>query len=73
MCYAAVRLQVRYILYKKKLEDVVDVASPAAVGGLGSDLYASLNPQRKMPLLVLPDGLALPESEVSSPQQNTAG
>lgn len=56
--------RVRYILYKKKLEDVVDVASPAAVGGLGSDLYATLNPQRKMPLLVLPDGLPLPESEV---------
>ena len=33
------------------------------MGGLKSDAYLSLNPQGKMPLLVLPDGTAIPESD----------
>ena len=32
--------------------------------GVKSEAYLALNPQGKMPLLVLPDGFALPESQV---------
>lgn len=45
----------RYILYKKGV-DAVDVVSPAELGGLKSDEYLALNPQGKMPLLVVDDG-----------------
>ena len=34
------------------------------IGGLKSEQYLALNPLGKMPLLVLPDGTAIPESEV---------
>lgn len=37
--------------------------SPATLGGLKSPAYLALNPHGKMPLLVLPDGGALPESD----------
>jgi glutathione S-transferase len=57
-------LQCRYIIYKKNLEDKVAIESPKALGGLKSEQYLKLNPQGLMPLLVLPDGTALPESEV---------
>jgi glutathione S-transferase len=48
------------------MEDRIDIKSPMELGGLKSDDYLALNPQGKMPLLVLPDGTALPESEVIS-------
>lgn len=56
----------RLVLYWKGLEDKVDVVSPSELGGLKSEEYLALNPQGKMPLLVLPSGQALPESEVIS-------
>ena len=42
----------------------VAVDSPMALGGLKSPEYLALNPQGKMPLLRLPDGSALYESEI---------
>ena len=56
--------RVRHVIYSKGLEGEFDVVAPSALGGLGSDAYAALNPQKKMPLLLLPGGTALPESEV---------
>ena len=40
--------RVRLLLYKKGLEQQVDVVSPGAIGGLRSDEYRALNPQSKM-------------------------
>jgi hypothetical protein len=56
--------KVRHIIYSKGLEAEFDIVSPMTVGGLTSDAYRAMNPQGKMPLLLLPDGTALPESEV---------
>ena len=56
--------QCRYVIYKKNLESEVDIVSPKELGGLGSEQYRALSPEGKMPLLVLPCGTALPESEV---------
>lgn len=56
--------RVRYTIYKKGLESEFDIKTPKELGGLSSPEYRSLNPQGKMPLLVLPDGTALPESQV---------
>jgi len=57
-------VQCRFIIYKKELEGEIDIKSPKELGGLTSDSYKALNPLAKMPLLVLPGGTALPESEV---------
>ncbi|KAG2500784.1 hypothetical protein HYH03_001546 [Edaphochlamys debaryana] len=59
--YAA---RIRYIIQSKGLQSEIDIVSPQAIGGLKSEEYLKLNPQGKMPLMVLPDGTALPESEV---------
>ena len=56
----------RYIIYKKKLEGVVDIQSPKVLGGLKSEAYLAINPQGMMPVLALPDGTSLPESQVRS-------
>ena len=58
--------QNRWVLYKKGLEGEVDIAPPRLLGDKGtkSPAYLALNPQGKMPVLVLPDGQALPESAV---------
>eukprot|EP00667_Euglena_gracilis_P019457 EG_transcript_20863 len=58
--------RVRLVIYWKGLEDRVVIKSPAEAGGLKSPEYLAINPQGKMPSLVLPDGSALPESEVIS-------
>jgi glutathione S-transferase len=52
------------LIYKKGLEEQINVVAPAALGGLKSPAYLALNPQGKMPLLVLPNGTAIPESQV---------
>ena len=57
-------LQCRIILYKKGIEDRIDILSPATFGGLKSEAYLALNPQGKMPVLIMPDGDPIPESEV---------
>lgn len=58
--------QNRFVIYKKGLEGEVDIQAPKLLGdkGVKSPAYLALNPQGKMPLLVLPDGTALPESQV---------
>lgn len=61
-------LQLRHIIYEKGLENEFDIVSPSQLGGLGSEQYVALNPQNKMPLLLLPNGQSLPESEVSNHQ-----
>lgn len=58
--------RVRLVMYWKGLEADVDIKSPMELGGLKDDRYLALNPQGKMPLLVLENGTALPESEVIS-------
>lgn len=55
--------QVRYLIYAKQLDNTIDIVSPATLGGLKSPDYLALNPHGKMPLLVLPCGTALPESD----------
>jgi hypothetical protein len=56
--------RVRHIIYQKGLEGEFDIVSPMELGGLGSEQYIALNPQNKMPILLLPNGQTLPESEV---------
>lgn len=56
--------RVRFIIYKKGLDGEFDIKSPKELGGLSSPEYRALNPQAKMPMLVLPDGTPLPESQV---------
>eukprot|EP00873_Tetraselmis_striata_P034879 jgi/Tetstr1/455143/TSEL_041994.t1 len=56
--------RVRMLIYLKELEGEIDIVSPDVVGGMKSPEYCALNPQAKMPVLVLPDGMSLPESEV---------
>jgi len=57
-------LQCRIIIYKKGLDDKIDIVSPAVVGGLKGETYLALNPQGKMPLLTIPGSDPIPESEV---------
>lgn len=54
------------VIYKKGLEDEIDVQAPKLLGekGVRSPAYLALNPQGKMPMMVLPDGTSLPESQV---------
>jgi glutathione S-transferase len=56
--------RIRLLLYKKRLTDVIDIASPMEIGGLQGEEYGRLNPLRKMPCLKLEDGSGLPESQV---------
>jgi glutathione S-transferase len=54
---------VRYVLYAKNLESKVDIVPPSTLGGLKSPAFLALHPLGKMPVLLLPDGTAVPESE----------
>eukprot|EP00887_Chlorella_sp_A99_P005155 scaffold40.g5155.t1 len=58
--------RVRFLVYKKGLEEEIAFLRPVdpPFEGLKSAAYLALNPQGKMPMLVLPDGTALPESQV---------
>eukprot|EP00245_Coleochaete_scutata_P008107 TRINITY_DN2411_c4_g1_i1.p1 TRINITY_DN2411_c4_g1~~TRINITY_DN2411_c4_g1_i1.p1 ORF type:complete len:328 (+),score=40.82 TRINITY_DN2411_c4_g1_i1:56-1039(+) len=58
--------QVRFVIYGKGLESEFDIKSPQTVGGMKSETYLRYNPEGKSPLLVLPSGLGIPESEVIS-------
>ena len=60
--------RVRIILRSKKLDEksLVTVVPPSNIGGLKSEQYLELNPEGKMPLLVLENGLAIPESDTIS-------
>lgn len=56
--------RIRCLIYKKRLQDSIDIKSPAEIGGLSSEAYRELNPYGKMPVLQLNDGSGLPESQV---------
>lgn len=56
--------RVRLVAYWKDLENSIDFKAPADVGGLRSEAFLALNPEGKMPVLQLPSGVTLPESEV---------
>eukprot|EP00879_Flechtneria_rotunda_P024314 GHRR01025770.1.p1 GENE.GHRR01025770.1~~GHRR01025770.1.p1 ORF type:complete len:150 (+),score=41.99 GHRR01025770.1:715-1164(+) len=56
--------RVRHVIYHKGLEEDFEIVSPMEFGGLGSEQYKAINPQGKMPVLLLTNGTILPESEV---------
>jgi len=56
--------RVRMLIYHKGLENEIDLKTPADYGGLQSEQYRNLNPQGKIPVLILPDGTALFEARV---------
>ncbi len=54
----------RLILYKKQIPaEEVKIASPMDVGGLKTPEYLAMNPQGKMPLLSVTNGMNIPESD----------
>ena len=55
--------RVRMVIASKKIAPLVRIAQPSEIGGLKSAEYLSLNLQGKMPLLVCPDGMPIPESD----------
>ena len=56
--------RIRMLVYHKGLEDEVVMKTPADFGGMNSEAYRAVNPQGKMPVLILPSGEALFESAV---------
>ena len=54
------------LIYYKGIENEIEMKSPGDFGGMNSDEYRALNPQGKIPVLILPDGQALYESRVIS-------
>jgi glutathione S-transferase len=54
----------RMLIYYKGLEDHIEMKSPADYGGLSSPEYRKINPQGKMPALILPTGDVLYEANV---------
>jgi len=56
--------RVHMLIYYKGLESDIDLRSPADFGGLKSDEYRAINPQGKMPALILPSGETLFEAKV---------
>ena len=64
--------RIRMLLYLKGIEDKVDLKTPADFGGMATDAYRALNPQGKIPTLILPDGHAIFESRVISVRGHTS-
>jgi glutathione S-transferase len=58
--------RVRLLVYLKGLDAMIDMRTPADYGGLASDEYRALNPQGKLPVLILPDGSTIFEARVVS-------
>ena len=56
--------RVRMLIYHKGIEAEFELKTPADYGGLAADAYRALNPQGKMPLLLLGSGKALYEARV---------
>ena len=54
----------RMLIYHKGLEDSIEMKSPADYGGLASAEYRKINPQGKMPALILPSGETVFEAKV---------
>lgn len=62
----------RLILYKKNLSSTeVDIRNPSEIGGLRSPEFLALNPQGKMPLLVVNDGDQDKQLPGSIPESDT--
>ena len=55
---------IRDSIYHKGLEEQVDLKTPGDFGGTSSPQYRALNPQGKIPVLLLPDGTAFFEARV---------
>ena len=55
--------RVRLLVYKRGIEDKVNIVSPMDLGGLRSPEYTALNPQGKMPLLTDGDDCTVWESD----------
>lgn len=53
--------RVRISIYRKNLEDKIDIAAPPE-GGLKGAAFLALNPMGQVPTLVLDSGSAIPES-----------
>ena len=56
--------RVRMLIYHKGLEGEIVMRTPDDYGGLASEEYRALNPQGKMPALILPTGETLYEAKV---------
>lgn len=56
--------RIRMLIYLKGLEGDIEMKTPADFGGMNSADYRALNPQGKIPTLLLPNGDALFESRV---------
>ena len=54
----------RMLIYHKGLEEQIDLKTPGDFGGTSSASYRALNPQGKIPVLLLPDGTAFFEARV---------
>lgn len=57
-------VQIRYMLYKKQADALLTIKSPKDMGGFNSDEFRRANPYGRVPLLKLPNGSVLYESEV---------
>ena len=58
--------RIRFQIYLKGLENEIDMKTPGDYGGLNGSEYRRLNPQGKIPVLLLPDGTSFYESRVIS-------
>ena len=56
--------RVRMLIYHKNLESEIDMKSPADYGGLSAPEYRAINPQGKIPALIMPSGETLFEAKV---------
>ena len=58
--------RIRFLIYLKGLENQIDFKTPMDYGGWGSDEFKKVNPQGKVPALILEDGTILFEARVIS-------
>lgn len=56
--------RVRLLIYLKGLESEIAMKTPADYGGIASPEYRAMNPQGKIPVLLLPDGSTMFEAAV---------
>ena len=56
--------RVRMLIYHKGIEADFDMKTPADYGGLTTEAYRAMNPQGKIPVLILDSGRALYEARV---------
>ena len=58
--------RIRFLIYYKGLEDKFDIKTPDDIGGWGSKEFKKVNPQGKLPIIILEDGFEVFESRVIS-------